>query len=688
VPAQALATAQAPVEAPAAVSCSHAPLERIGALALCLLAGGSLIYLSFNAGGYFPTAPAFVTIVLCQALVLRTALADRPFEGFSRALAAPLAALVLYGAWQLASALWSHATARALDEYDRTLLYALALVLFGSLRLTLARLRTLTRTVAVALAAVCMAGLISRMLPHLWPTANAFFVSRLNYPLTYWNAEGMVAAIALILGLHLSADPAEPRTVRVLAATALPAIAATLLLTFSRGALAVAVIGLLVYCVLTRVHTLPATLLAVAAPVAIALRAAWDATLLASNDPTTPRAVAQGHHVAVVVGACMLAAGLLRALLLRLDRRMATLRPVVAPPPRRVRAGLASACAAVVLVVALALGAGGFAHREYEGFLKVHPAAHPANTRERLSDPANDGRLPLWEVALRIYRTEKLHGTGAGTYQQYYARYRTEASYVTDAHSLYLQSLAELGLAGIALIAVVVGGLLAGVASRIRGPGRALYAALFAVALAWALHQALDWDWQMPAVTLGLFILAGLALARPRDGKPGMRGLPAARSIVALGWLVLAVAPLLVGLSYARLQSAGAALKRNDCPTAKRDALSSLSLSAVRPQSYAIIGVCDLRQGFAPAAVSAMAKAVAYEPNSWEDEYWLAVARAGAGTDPLPALRRAIALNPREPLLRQASRELRAGGPERWEGLAPALSETALRSGKFTIASL
>lgn len=690
MPAQALATVSAPVEAPAVASPSagRAPLERIGVLALCLLAAGSLLYLSFNVGGYFPTAPAFVTIVLCQALVLRTVLTERPFAGFSRALAVPLAALVLYGAWQLTSALWSHATARALDNYDRTLLYALALALFGSLRLALPRLRMLTRAVALALAAVCVAGLISRVLPHLWPTTNAFFVSRLNYPLTYWNAEGMIAAIALILSFHLSADPSEPRSVRVLAAAALPALAATLLLTFSRGSLAVAVVGLLVYCMLTRAHTLPATLLAVAAAVAIALRAAWDATLLASANAATPAAVAQGRHVAAVVGACMLGAGLLRAVLLRLDRRIATLRPVVTPPPRRVRIALACACAAIVLILALALGAAGFAHREYEDFLRVRPASHLANTRERLSDPTNNGRLPLWEVALRIYRGEKLHGTGAGTYQQYYARYRTEAGYVTDTHSLYLQSLAELGLVGLALIAIVVGGLLVGVATRIRGPGRALYAALFAVALAWALHQAVDWDWQMPAVTLPLFVLAGLALARPRDGKPGMRGLPAQRSIVALGWLVLAVTPLLVGISYARLQRAGQALKQGDCLAAKHDALSSLSLSAERPQAYAIIGVCDLRQGFAPAAVSAMAKAVAYEPSSWENEYWLAVARAGAGTDPLPALRRAIELNPREPLPRNAARELRAGGPERWESLAPALRETALRSGKFTIASL
>jgi hypothetical protein len=168
----------------------------------------------------------------------------------------------------------------------------LALALFGSVRLTLGRLRMLTRFVTLALAFVSVAGLISRVLPHLWPTASGFFVDRLNYPPTYRNAEGMVAAIALLLGLHLSADPAEPRSVRVLAAGTMPAVAATLLFTFSRGALGAVVVGLVVYCLLTRLHTLPATLLAVVAPVAIALRSAWDPTLLAGKDPTSPQAVA------------------------------------------------------------------------------------------------------------------------------------------------------------------------------------------------------------------------------------------------------------------------------------------------------------------------------------------------------------------------------------------------------------
>ena len=203
-------------------SARREPLETAGSVALVLLAPAALVYLSFNAGGYFPTAPAFVTIVLAQALVLRTTLAARPFEGFGRALAVPLAALALYAAWQLASVLWSHATARTLDSYDLTLLYLLAFALFGSVRYTRERAAWLIRAVVAGLTAVCLIGLISRVLPHAWPTSSSFFAERLNYPLTYWNAEGMVAAIVLILALHLCADRAEHWSVRVLAATAIP----------------------------------------------------------------------------------------------------------------------------------------------------------------------------------------------------------------------------------------------------------------------------------------------------------------------------------------------------------------------------------------------------------------------------------------------------------------------------------
>jgi O-Antigen ligase len=655
---------------------------------LIALAPAALVYLSFNAGGYFPSAPGWVAIVFAQALVLRTTLAARPFEGFSRTLAIPLTGLVLFAAFELTSALWSHATAHTLDSYSRTLLYVLAFVLFGSVRYTRRRANWLLRAVFAGLTAVCLVGLVSRVLPHTWPTATSFFASRLNYPLTYWNAEGMVAATVLILGFHLTADRGEPRGVRVAAAAVLPAVAATLLLTFSRGAMGVAVIGLLAYCLLTRFSTLPTALLAVAAPVAIALRSAWDATALATIHPTDALAVSQGRHVALVVVACMAGAALLRGVLLLADRRIEDLALVRTPPRLGVRVGIGVGAGVVVLAVALAAGGGGFAQREYDKFVHGTHEAHVTQIRDRLTDPANDGRLPLWRAALDIYRTQKLRGTGAGTYQQYFPRYRTEAGYVVDAHSLYLQSLAELGVVGFVLILIVVLGILGGLLARVRGPDRPLYAALFAISLAWAVHQGFDWDWQMPAATLGVFVLAGLALARPRDGRVGLSGLPAGRTFVALGWLVLAVAPLLVGTSYARLQHSGEQLKRGNCAAAKQDALSSLSLSAKRPQAYVVIGVCDLELGFAQSAVPAMAEAAKLEPESWEEQYWLAVARAAAGLDPHAAIHRAIELNPLEGGLRHAERTLRSGDPRSWERAAPRLRLEALTSGKFAITNL
>jgi hypothetical protein len=686
---EAIQAGSTPREAPAIAATKREPLQLVGFVALVLLAPLAIVYLSFNAGGFFPSAPGFAAIVFALALILRTTLAARPFEGFSRTLAVPLTALVLFGAWQLASTLWSHATALGLDAYDRTLLYVLAFALFGSLRYTPERLRWLVRALVAGMAAVCLIGLVSRLLPHTWPTASSFYNDRLNYPLTYWNAEGVLAMLALILGFHLSADRAEHWSVRVLAAALLPGIAATLLLTFSRGALGVTIVGLLAYCLLTRLSTLPTALLAAIPPTAIALHSAWDATLLASTKPTSAAAVVQGHHVAVVVGVCMLGAGLLRGALLLVDRAIADMPIVRTPPPRAVRVWTGVGVAMLVVVVALALGAFGFAHREYDKFIHGTNEQHVTQIRERLSDPVNDGRLPLWKAAVRIYRTDRLHGTGAGTYQLYYTRYRTVRSYVVDTHSLYLQSLAELGIVGFVLILVIVFGILVGLATRIRGPGRALYAALFAVTLAWAIHQAVDWDWQMPAITLEVFMLAGLALARPADGRPGRFGLPFGRTLTGLGWLVIAIAPLLVGTSYARLQQSGLDLKtRGGCVSAKREALSSLSLSAERPQAYAIVGVCDLEQGFAQGAVPAMARAAALEPQSWEDAFWLADARAAAGLDPHAAITRAIALNPLEHGLRNAARRLSGDDREAWELTAARLRTEALDSGKFSITNL
>ena len=204
-----------------------------GLIALIAVAPVSIVYLSFSQGGFFPDSTGLAAIGFSAALVLRTTLAEHPFAGFNRSLGVLLLALALFAVLQLASGLWSHDAARALDEYDRTLLYLLAFSLFGSFPRTSARLRWLIRALAAGMTAVCLAGLLSRVLPHLWPAATSFYADRLNYPLTYWNAEGLLAAVASILLIHLTSSEDEQPIVRVLAAIFIPATAATLLLTFS-----------------------------------------------------------------------------------------------------------------------------------------------------------------------------------------------------------------------------------------------------------------------------------------------------------------------------------------------------------------------------------------------------------------------------------------------------------------------
>src|SRR6266511_3643879 len=211
--------------------------SRLANGALVLLPGALTVYLSFNAGGFFPNTDAFVAILLAGVLIARISLAAEPFAGFSRPVAVAAGALALYAGWTLLSAAWSDAPGRALVEFDRALLYLLALVLFGSLPRTDARVRSMVWGLALGIVVVGVAGLTSRVHPDVWPTSETIADNRLSFPLTYWNSLGLLCAMGVILCFHLTSSRSEPRAARVLGAAAIPLLAATVLFTFSRGAI-------------------------------------------------------------------------------------------------------------------------------------------------------------------------------------------------------------------------------------------------------------------------------------------------------------------------------------------------------------------------------------------------------------------------------------------------------------------
>jgi O-Antigen ligase len=674
------------MDAPAADAASVAPAGGLGSAALMLLPGALIVYTGFTAGGYFPSTPAIGALVLTQILIVRLMQARHPFEGLGASTLVVIGALTLYGALTLGSVLWSHSTARALIAFDRVWFYLLILVLFATIRPSTRDLRWLVRGLVIGASIVCLAGLVSRVLPDVWHTAPNVANERLSFPVTYWNALGVLATLAIVLAFHLACTLAERRSVRILAAALLPLLAGTLFFTFSRGAIATGVIGLAVYVLVARPRGLLSGALATIPPSAALVVVAYKANLLDTVDPTTPAAVSQGHRVALAAVLCSaLAAGLRLLFATRLDPR---LRESARTPWMTPRARMASIAGGgvVAVVVILVLGVPqGLAH-DWNRFLSgVTPRGSYGDLRQRLVDPSNNGRGDLWRVALRGFSAAPAHGRGAGMYQVMWDQRRPRFAYAVNAHSVYLETMAELGIPGLMLLLIVVVLVLCALASRARGAKRSLYGALLAAGVVWALHAGVDWDWEMPVTTLGFFAVAGLALGTRDGSRPAWT--PGHGSRLALGLLMLATLalPVLVIGSQQRLGEAERALYASNCPKASSAALSSVGWLDVRPEPYEIVGFCDLRRGLPRLGVVAMEQAVHFDPSSWEAYYALAIAQASAGIDPRGSAERALRMNPFEPLTVRAARALLTSSSTVWVSQAVILRTAALASNDLSI---
>ena len=639
---------------------------------IALLPGALTIYLGFDGGGYFPPATGIVCAALTLALVLRLTLADRPLEGFGLAAALVGGALGLFGVWALISTAWSDSPARAVAEFDRALLYLLMLALLATVPRTTETARTVLVGIAAGATFVCIGGLLSRVLPETFEIAPNVLDQRLSYPITYWNGLGLLAALAIVFATHLTCSAREHPAARVAGAAVLPLLASTIFFTFSRASIVLAIAGVVAYVVLARPRGfLPA--LAAALPMSvIALVWSYEADLLAKPDPTTAAAADQGREVFLVLVACALVAAALRFAFIRLgvDARLAAI-----DVPRRVRNTVTVAAAGILLIGAgagwIAFDAGDRISRQYERFKEGDVIRATDDARDRLTQTGNNGRIQHWEEALDAWEREPLKGTGAGTYELTWAQHRPSEFTVRDGHSLYLETLSEVGLVGAVLLLLALGGVLVALAVRARGNERALWAALFTAAAVWAVHAAQDWVWELPAVTAWLFAAGGLALARPpSEEAPSTRliappRLP--RVIGAIVLLALCVTPILNALADARVRDSVTALKRGDCATAIDQALAATSALGARPEPYAILAFCDVRLDEPELAQRMIDNAIDRDPRNWIYHYGRALVRAAAGEDPRPDIAEARRLNPREARAIQAEEAFGStDDPEKW----------------------
>lgn len=629
------------------------------------LPGALTAFCAFQAGGYFAGTHGLLAVVLALILVLRVTLADDPFAGASLALGLVAGALSLLAGWMLVSSGWSGAGARALLEFDRSLVYVLAVLLFGTLAMTPGRLAWMLRGVAAAVVAVCLVALITRTLPAVWPIGDNIEPARLSYPVTYWNALGLLAALGTIACVHLTCGSREPRWLRPLAAAAVPITVCALYFTLSRGAIAAGAIGLVAYLLLARPGAALGGLLATVPAAAVAVRSAYGAPALVFDNPVGPAAVAQGRGVAITIAACALGAALVRlAAAWWLDPRLSGRAAALG---RRSRLALLGAAAIALLAAVVVTGLPGRVATQYQQFVDRRVVRESADARTRLTDPSNNGRLDGWGVAVDNFRSRPWVGSGAGTFEILWNRDRPFEFQTIDGHSLYLETLAELGVVGGALVVVALLTLMVGGLRRARGPDRALLAAVSALLVTWIVHAGVDWDWEMPVVTLPVLALGAAALAvaiprRPAAGagpasQPGGGGLVPGRTLrvaIALGCLVLVVVPARVWLSQRELTRAVRTFERRDCPRTVDHALNSIAILSARPEAYQLLGYCDIGLARPELAVRALGAALDRDPDGWQYHYGLALVQASAGIDPLPAAREAARLNPREGLAQEA----------------------------------
>jgi hypothetical protein len=325
-----------------------------------------------------------------------------------------------------------------------------------------------------------------------------------------------------------------------------------------------------------------------------------------------------------------------------------------------------------LIAVTFALDAPGYVSRQYDRFVHVSGSGGTAgDVRTRLIDPANNGRIAEWHVGLEGFSDAPIKGNGAGTYQLLWEGKRSASAAqlnVIDGHSLYVEVLGELGIVGLGLLAIVIATILTGLALRLRGRHRALYGAFFAAAIAWALHAGVDWDWEMPVITLWFFAVGGVVLARSGRQRQLLRSPSlAARAAISVGLMGVAVTPALVLASQTQLNDAVTAFKRGDCAKAVSDARSSSSTLGMRPEPYQIRGFCYARRGSERQALQAMNKAIKRDPDNWEFRYGLALVRAAGGLDPRPAARAALRLNPLDELTTDAVKRFRTNDPRAWK---------------------
>ncbi len=617
---------------------------------------------AYDNGGFGESTRDTLAIALWWVLILALGLGLWPLARV------PVAALVTgglvsaFGVFTLFSTVWADDAGGAYAEFTRVALY----VAVFAVAVVASRPGNAARWcdgLALGLVGVMIIALVSRFFPgtleHPELAQLVGAETRLSSPLGYWNGLGILLGIGIPLLLRLAVSARSP-VVRGLAVAPLPAFAGTIYLTSSRAGVASAMISTAAFVLFTarRWSAAAAVAAAGAGTAAVVLFLSRQDTLV--NGPLgSPLAESQGRSAALVVAGLCVLTGLLYGVGCK------ALKYQVRPSPILGWSLFASTLALIVVGIAAAHPV-----RRFEEFKspQIVETGRSAIEQHLLSGRGN-GRWQLWGSAIDEFESKPLEGRGAGSYQAWWLEHGSLPLYVQDAHSLYAETLGELGVVGFVLL---VGAFATGLATalvrmvRLKSHQRVLLAAVTSTFLAFCVAAAVDWMWELTIVSVVAFVCLGLAsgpatalarrtgLLEPRDGRGRGRLATYARTIgiVVVGALVICA----IGLSLvagAWISASQDAAARGDLQTAIDRALQVRSIEPWSSRPYQQLALLQDQAGRYRTARRWIRMAIARDRSDWQ--LWLIKSRIETELGAIPAattsIRRIRVLNPHTPLV-------------------------------------
>ncbi len=585
-----------------------------------------LVVLMGNAhGGYYPTAWGWSVLVFAWIAGLAYAGAGRrALDWLERTFVVALSLLL---GWTALSVAWTSDVDASVMEVQRGLVY-----LFGALAALLVVRRGSVAHLLGGLVAgttwLSVQALADRLSADEGAGAGLIVHDRLDGALGYATGFGLLGVMGALLALGLAVHARSPLA-RAAAAATLPVLLTATYFTFSRGAILAIAAGLLAALALDRRRL---TLLTAGALVALPSAAAvW----IASREPalTSSRAAAdliteEGRELALVLLVVTVVSALAAAVV-----GLAQSRVRVSPGARRTYGAVVTALA-VVMVVGAVMSQGGpgpLVDKAYNGVNQDKLPADQAEANDlnsRLGSIGTTARVSYWRVAWDQYEDHPLVGAGAGTFEQFWLRDRPIGEAVIDAHSLYLETLAQLGWPGLVLLLAM---LAAPLAAALQARGEPLAAAAFGAYVAYLVHTGIDWDWEMPVLTLFALLCAAALFAAARDGRAAWReGISPRGRTVAITGLAALVAFSVVGLVGQRaLAEADDALRRGDPAAAEGPARTAQRWAPWSAEAQRQLGRAQVGLGRAEEGRRTLREAARRTPDDWRIWYDLGIASTG-----------------------------------------------------------